>query len=140
MKCITWWPPPSLRPCLWGSVAPCLPVPSSPGWCWTECCQWSPSTCHRYIWWRYIVHFSKTCQRSMILNLTNLMLASLSCSARRMLLSENVCQSPGKLSATLYRALPDLRWMLPRVFFRLTLRESEQLNSIIYSLYNLQLQ
>ena len=73
-------------------------------------------------------------------DLTNLMLASLSCSARRMLLSENVCQSPGKLSATLYRALPDLRWMLPRVFFRLTLRESEQLNSIIYSLYNLQLQ
>ena len=55
----------------------------------------------------------------------SLMLASLSCSARRMLLSVKVCQSPGRLSETLYSALPDLRWMLPRLFLRLTLRESE---------------
>ena len=40
------------------------------------------------------------------------------------LLSLNVCQSPGRLSATLYKAFPALRWMLPLVFLRLTLLES----------------
>ena len=54
----------------------------------------------------------------------NRMLASLSCSAILMLLSVNVCQSPGRLSVTLYRALPDLRWIFPRLFFKFTLLES----------------
>ena len=49
---------------------------------------------------------------------------SRSCSASLMLLSVKVCQSPGRLSVTLYNAFPDLRWMFPRVFFKFTLLES----------------